>query len=204
MARALVGDLPIDEGEIILNGQAVRVRSPWHGYNLGIAHLSENRKSESIFPGLNIRQNITIRAPEDSAPGGWLNIQRMKALAKSMIQRLSIRPDNQDVSIEALSGGNQQKAVIGRLLVDRIDVFILDEPTHGIDVAAKQDLLNLLHDLANKGKAIAFISSDLSELLAISDRVIVMRRGQVVGEFDPGTALERDVIGAAAGEKKYA
>lgn len=203
MARALVGDLPLDEGEIVLKGRPVRIASPWHGYRLGVAHLSENRKSESIFAGLNVRTNITLRTPQNTAPGGWLHSGRLRSMANDVVRRLDIRPANQETPIESLSGGNQQKAVIGRLLVDELDVFVLDEPTHGIDVAAKRDLLNLLHELANQGKAIAFISSELPELLAVADRVLVMRRGQVVGEFDPRIAVERDIVGSAAGEKKY-
>ncbi len=203
MARALVGDLPLDEGEIILKGKAARIDSPWRGYKLGIARLSENRKSESIFVGQSVRTNITLRAPENTAPGGWLRGGRLRDMAENIVRRLDIRPANQATNIENLSGGNQQKTVIGRLLVDQLDVFILDEPTHGIDVAAKRDLLNLLHELARQGKAVAFISSELPELLAVADRVLVMRRGQIVNEFDPRTAVERDIVGAAVGEKKY-
>ncbi len=203
MARALVGDLPLDEGEIILRGKAARIDSPWHGYKLGVAHLSENRKSESIFVGQSVRTNITLRAPQNSAPGGWLRPGRLRDMASDIVRQLDIRPSNHATHIENLSGGNQQKAVIGRLLVDNLDVFVLDEPTHGIDVAAKRDLLNLLHELARQGKAVAFVSSELPELLAVADRVLVMRRGQVVSEFDPKTAVERDIVGAAVGEKKY-
>lgn len=201
IALALVGNLPLDEGQMILKGKAVVVDSPWHGYQLGIAHLSENRKSESIFPGLAVRSNITLRAPQDTARQGWLNIRRIRELAADLIRILEIRPADQELRIEALSGGNQQKAVIARLLADSPDVLILDEPTHGIDVAAKRDLLSLLHDLAAQGKAIAFISSELPELMTVADRILVMRRGQVIHEFDPKVALERDIVGAAAGEK---
>ncbi len=202
IVQALVGMLPLDEGRIMLKGRPVVIKSPWHGYKIGIAHLSENRKAESIFPGMPVRSNITLRAPQDTAKQGWLNLWRMRRLAEQMIRELSIRPDNQDLTIEALSGGNQQKAAIARLLANLPEVLILDEPTHGIDVAAKRDLLALLNDLAAQGKAIAFISSELPELLTVADRVLVMRRGQVMREFDPRTSLERDIVGAAAGENR--
>ncbi|MBC7812326.1 MAG: sugar ABC transporter ATP-binding protein [Burkholderiales bacterium] len=200
LARALVGDLPLDSGQILFKGQSIHIASPYHGYQVGVAYLSEDRKRESILPGMNLRSNITVRAPQDTASMGVLNQGNMRRLTNALIQKLGVLPPNQETQIESLSGGNQQKVVLGRLLADSLDVLVLDEPTHGIDVAAKRDLLALLRELAEQGKAIAFISSELPELLNVADRVLVMRRGQVVGEFRPKDATERDVMGAAAGE----
>jgi len=202
LARALVGDLPADAGEIIFKGRPLRTASPYHGYQQGIAYLSESRKTESIFPGMHIRANMGLRTPQQTAQSGWIRQGKLRALVGDLVKKLGIIPADQNALIEALSGGNQQKVVLGRLLADSLDVFVLDEPTHGIDVAAKADLLSLLTDLAAQGKAVAFISSELAELIHVSDRVLVMRRGQVVREFDPRTALERDIVGAAAGEQK--
>jgi ABC-type sugar transport system ATPase subunit len=202
MARAMVGDIRLDEGEILLRGRPVTISSPWHGYRHGIAYLSEDRKAEGIFQGMSLGTNITVRTPRDTVRrSGWLNRPQLSRLAGEIIRKLDIRPGDQAAMIEAFSGGNQQKAALGRLLADTLDVFVLDEPTHGIDVAAKRDLLNLLHELADQGKSVAFISSELPELMAVADRVLVMRRGQVVGEFSPAVAQERELIGLAAGEK---
>ena len=115
-----------------------------------------------------------------------------------MIHRLGIRPPDPAKQIELLSGGNQQKAVLARLLSDALEVFILDEPTHGIDIAAKHDLLNVLRDVAAQGKGVIFISSELPELIAVSDRILVLRQGRIVLEADPRTVGEQEILGAAA------
>lgn len=200
LARALVGDIHPDEGEVLFKGETVTIASPYHGYQKGIAYLSENRKTEGIFPGMNVRSNMGLRTPQNTARYGWVRQGSLRQLVSRLIDKLSILPGNQELSIEALSGGNQQKTILGRLLADTLEVFILDEPTHGIDVSAKADLLRLLNELANQGKAVAFISSELPELMNVSDRVLVMQRGKVVREFDPKAALERDLVGAAVGE----
>ena len=174
IARALIGDLPA-EGEVVFRGRMLRLANPWQGYAAGVAYLSENRKAESLFTGQNVRTNITVRAPQDTASRiGWLRVPRLRGVTEIISTQLDIRPRNQNLPIEALSGGNQQKAALGRLLADKLDLFILDEPTHGIDVTAKRDLLNLLDELAGRGKAVIFISSELHELLAVTDRILVM------------------------------
>ncbi|HAC89639.1 MAG TPA: sugar ABC transporter ATP-binding protein, partial [Planctomycetaceae bacterium] len=146
-----------------------------------------------------VRMNITIRAPQQSSRLGWLSMRKLLHVTMNMIQMLDIRPGNPDMSIELLSGGNQQKAVLARLLAEDLDVLILDEPTHSIDVAAKQDLLRTLHNVAEQGKGVIFISSELPELLHAADRILVLKKGKVVREFDPRQIAEREVLGAAAG-----
>ncbi|MBK8021244.1 MAG: sugar ABC transporter ATP-binding protein [Chloroflexi bacterium] len=201
LARALVGDLQPDGGRVLFKGEEVHLRSPHHGYQAGLAYLSESRKTESIFPGLHVRNNMTLRAPQDTSRYGWLRQSKLRSLATSLIAKLDIRPGNQEMAIEQLSGGNQQKAVLARLLADSLDVFILDEPTHGIDVAAKQDLLQILNELAAQGKGVIFISSELPELMNVADRILIMRRGRVVREVNPRSVGEREIVGAAAGEQ---
>lgn len=115
-----------------------------------------------------------------------------------MIERLTIATPSETKAIEQLSGGNQQKVVLGRLLAEDLRVLVLDEPTHGIDVKAKRELIEMLRDLARGGLAVVFISSELTEIMTASDRVLVMRRGVVTAEFAPG-ASERELVGAAAG-----
>jgi ABC-type sugar transport system ATPase subunit len=201
IARTLVGDLRRSAGDIVLKGDAIFPAAPHEAYRLGLAYLSESRKTESIFPGVSVRENIGVRAPGDAAPAGIIRRGAFAALARSVIERLDIKPPDPDKAIELLSGGNQQKAVLGRLLVDSLDVFILDEPTHGIDIAAKHDLLKVLREVAGQGKGVIFISSELPELMTVSDRILVFRQGRVVMEAAPGEASERELIGAASGEK---
>ena len=201
IARTLVGDLRRSSGDIVLNGTAIFPAAPHEAYRLGLAYLSESRKTESIFPGISVRENIGVRAPGDVASAGILRRDRFLSLAKSVIERLDIRPPDPNKPIEFLSGGNQQKAVLGRLLIDKLEVFILDEPTHGIDIAAKHDLLKVLREVAGQGKGVIFASSELPELMTVSDRILVFRQGRVVMEADPRQVSERDLIGAASGEK---
>jgi ABC-type sugar transport system ATPase subunit len=204
IARTLVGDIRRSSGEIVLNGERIFPAAPAEAYRLGLAYLSESRKTESIFAGRSVRENIGVRAPGDVAPWGIISRQRFAALAAAMIQRLDIRPPDPGKPIELLSGGNQQKAILARLLSDTLDVFILDEPTHGIDIAAKQDLLGVLRDVAGRGKGVVFISSELPELMTVSDRILVLRQGQMVLEADPRTVGERAILGAAAAGREAA
>ncbi|MFN8379680.1 MAG: sugar ABC transporter ATP-binding protein [Anaerolineae bacterium] len=201
LARTLVGDLQPDGGEVLFKGAPLHLASPYHGYAAGIAYLSENRKAESIFPGRSVRDNIALRTPQHAARMGWLNAGKLRSLTQDVITKLDIRPPKQDQIIEMLSGGNQQKAVLGRLLADSLDVLILDEPTHGIDVSAKHDLLRILDEIARQGKGVIFISSELPELMHVADRILILQRGRVIREVDPRAVSEREIIGAAAGEQ---
>ncbi len=204
LARTIVGDIRRSSGDIVLKGDRVFPASPYEAYRLGVAYLSESRKTESVFGGRSVRENIGVRVPQDTARYGFVQPKAFADLARSTIRRLDIRPADPTREIEMLSGGNQQKAVLGRLLVDTLDVFILDEPTHGIDILAKQDLLKVLGEVAAQGKAVIFVSSELPELMAVSDRILVLRRGQVVLEADPRMVGEREIMGAAAGEEEGA
>lgn len=199
VARALTGLIRPDAGEILLGGRAVDIRSPWHGFRRGIAYLAEDRKTESILPGLSVRLNIGVRAPAGTSHMGILSSNGLRRLARRMIERLGIRAPSDQAHIEELSGGNQQKTVIGRLLAEELNVVVLDEPTHGIDVRAKRELLELMHELARDGLAIVLISSELAELMTSTDRILVFRRGRVVAEFASGEATESELVGAAAG-----
>lgn len=204
LGRTLVGDVRRSSGEIVLKGDRIFPAAPHEAYRLGLAYLSESRKTESIFPGRSVRENIGVRVPRDTARFGLVSRQRFAALAADMIRRLDIRPADPGKQIELLSGGNQQKAVLARLLSDTLDVFILDEPTHGIDIAAKHDLLRVLRDVASQGKGVIFISSELPELITVSDRILVLRQGRVVLEADPRIVSEQEILEAAAAGKQAA
>ncbi len=199
MARALTGSLRPDSGEVLVHGSVASFASPADAYEAGVAYLAEDRKAESILPGMSIRSNIGVRAPEDTATHGILRIDRMRALATRTIERLSISTAGDTALIEQLSGGNQQKVVVGRLLAESLDVLVLDEPTHGIDVGSKRELLALLRELSDAGQSIILISSELAELLTVADRILVLRNGRVTGEFDPAEVTETELVGAAVG-----
>ena len=173
IARALTGSLRPDAGEVIVGGAAAYFKSPADAYRYGVAYLAEDRKGESIMPGMAVRSNIGVRAPGDVATAGILRMDRLRELAQRTIERLSISTPSASAPIEQLSGGNQQKVVVGRLLAEDLDVLVLDEPTHGIDVSAKRELLDLLLELAASGQAIILISSELAELFSVADRILV-------------------------------
>lgn len=198
IGRALTGVLQPTSGSVVINGDAVRLASPWHGFRAGVAYLSEQRKTESVLPGMAIRSNLVVRAPGDTARRGFFRSDRVRSHVMGMIDRLSISAPSDRAEIERLSGGNQQKVVLGRLLAEPLKLLVLDEPTHGIDVMAKRELLIQLRLLADSGLAVVFISSELSEVMA-SDRVLVMRNGRVIAEFDPDDVDRSAVVGAAAG-----
>ena len=204
IARALTGSLQPDAGEVVVRGRAVRLRSPWDGYRAGVAYLAEDRKTESVLPGLSIRYNVGVRAPGDTARAGILDIGRLRALARRTIDRLAIKTPSDQALVDQLSGGNQQKVAVGRLLAERLDVLVLDEPTHGIDVKAKRELLDLLRELAAEGKGVLLISSELAELVSVADRIVVFRNGKVVAAFDASEATETGLVGAAAGRSRAA
>ena len=199
VGRALAGVRKPDGGAVYVNGSQLNLGSPWHGFRAGIAYLSEQRKTESILPRMSIQSNLVVRAPGDTARFGILRRQRIRRHAAHIIERFAIATPSASLTIEQLSGGNQQKVILGRLLAEDLRVVVLDEPTHGIDVKAKRELLRMLRELAAEGLAVVFISSELSEILAASDRVLVMRKGVVTGEFTPAETTEVELVGAAVG-----
>lgn len=198
VGRAIAGVLQPDSGSIMLGDEECRITSPWHGFRAGIAYCSEQRKTESILPSMSVASNLVVRAPSGTSRWGFLRPRGIRMHARAMIERLAISTPSHTKAIEQLSGGNQQKVVLGRLLAENLRVLVLDEPTHGIDVKAKRELIEMLRELAREGLAVVFISSELTEIMSASDRVLVMRRGVVTAEFTPG-ASERELVGAAAG-----
>ena len=198
MGRAIAGVLQPDSGSIMIDEEPCRITSPWHGFRVGIAYCSEQRKTESILPAMSVASNLVVRAPTGTSRWGFLRSRGVRNHALKMIERLTIGTPSETKAIEQLSGGNQQKVVLGRLLAENLRVLVLDEPTHGIDVKAKLELIEMLRELARDGLAVVFISSELTEIMSASDRVLVMRRGMVTAEFAPG-ASERELVGAAAG-----
>lgn len=202
IGRALVGAERLKGGSIVIHGRERTFRSTWDAYRAGVGYLSEDRKAESVFAGLSVSNNIGVRAPRTFRQrGGWLDRRTFERIVRALMDRLAIKAPSGKVGIETLSGGNQQKTALARLLTEDMAVLVLDEPTHGIDVAAKADLIEELDRLAKDGMAIVVIASELDQLTAVADRILVFRNGCVVAEVgsdaDDATLL-RLASGAAA------
>lgn len=199
VARAIFGEELAEEGEILLEGKKVNVRTPREAVNQGIAYLPEDRKGQGLFGTLSVGYNATVAVMRRLATAGIIvQPKREEALTQNYIRDLSIKTPNTRVNVANLSGGNQQKVVLARWLAAHPRVLVLDEPTAGVDVAAKQEIHNLIVELARQGTAIMLISSELQEVLKLSDRVITMHEGSVTGEFERNTPAS--VVLAAAME----
>jgi ribose transport system ATP-binding protein len=200
MARAIFGADPIDSGEIYIEGHRVKIKSPQDAIKHGMAFLTEDRKGQGLFLDDDINFNMTIASLKKFIKRLLLNIKEQKNETKKLIKDLQIKPPDINKKARNLSGGNQQKLVIGKWLSSDADVFIFDEPTRGIDVGAKVEVYNLINSLTKKGKTIIMISSELPEILGMSDRIIVMHEGRIAGEFERHEATQEKIMKAATGE----
>jgi len=202
VARAIFGADPIDSGEIFVRGQQVEIRTPeqavWHG----IGYLSEDRKRYGLALGLEVKENVAMAAL-DKFLGflGWVNKSQIRSTAKHHIDELEIKTPSAEQKVKNLSGGNQQKVVIGKWLTADTDILIFDEPTRGIDVGAKSEIYRLLNDLAKQGKSIIMISSELPEILRMSHRVVVMCEGRITGELPIAEATQEKIMTLATARK---
>ena len=205
VALALFGVAPAETGTVELDGQAVAVGSPREAQALGIAYVSEDRRKLGLALTESIAANITLPRL-DAYAGRWglLDRAREAADAARFRQALGIKAAGPSVAVGTLSGGNQQKVMLAKWLNTGPRLLIVDEPTRGIDVGAKAEVHRILRDLAGQGVAILAISSDLPEVLSLADRVLVMREGRLVGEFDGETATEEDVMRLAVGARDVA
>jgi ribose transport system ATP-binding protein len=198
LARMIFGIDKPDQGRVIINGFQIRQGGPQSAIEHGIALVPEDRKTQGLVACLDIVDNINMA----STPRGraLISNSRLEKTARSHSAALDIRASALHGEVQYLSGGNQQKVVLAKWLEVGADLFIFDEPTRGVDVGAKLEIHRLILKLANSGKAILMISSDLPELLALSDRILVMRKGQIVGEFTADQADEHKIIEVALGE----
>lgn len=199
LARAIFGAEPFDAGEVRLEGRPVKFRSPADAIRAGIAMVPEDRKALSLFLEKPVRWNVSMAVLPNFARFGFLSRQRERTLIGAQVARLRVRTPGLEAPVRVLSGGNQQKTVLGRWLATRPKLLILDEPTHGVDVGAKAEIASSIRALAAEGVAILLISSELPEVLALSDRILVMRAGRLVAELDHADADERVVMLHATG-----
>jgi ABC-type sugar transport system ATPase subunit len=196
IARAIFGIDPATSGQIRINGKPVTIRSPQDAMALGIAYVPEDRQSQGLILPMSITQNITLPILRKFVSGIWLSSTRERNAAQEMSQRLRVKTSGVAQRARELSGGNQQKVVLSKWLATNPRILILDEPTRGIDVGAKSEVHQLLSQLASEGVAIMMISSELPEILGMSDRILVVREGQLGGEFLRQDATQEKVMHA--------
>lgn len=197
VARAIFGLAPATSGTIAVDGKPVAIAAPSDAIGLGLAFVPEDRAAAGIFRTLPVEQNISAAIPGRIAPGGFIRRAVEKGFASDSVKKLRIRLASLRQPIGELSGGNQQKAILARWLLTEPTVLILDEPTRGIDIGVKAEFYEMIGELAANGRAILLISSDLPELLALSDRVLVMAEGRLTANLARGDATQESVMHAA-------
>jgi ribose transport system ATP-binding protein len=202
VARAIFGADPIDSGEIYVNGQSARIDTPQQAVWNGIGYLSEDRKQYGLALGLDVSENVAMAALGKFLGFlGWVNKSQIRSVAKHHIDDLGIKTPSAEQKVKNLSGGNQQKVVIGKWLTADTEILIFDEPTRGIDVGAKSEIYKLLNELAKAGKSIIMISSELPEILRMSHRVVVMCEGKITGELPIAEATQEKIMTLATARK---
>lgn len=201
LAEMIFGARDIDNGSIWLSGKEAKIKSPAHAIRSGLGFITEDRKGQGLFMNMAVWQNIVMAAIQGFTQAGFIRRNATQKESDALVEKLDIKTPSLSQKVANLSGGNQQKVIIARWLLLEPKILILDEPTRGIDVGAKAEIHNLLKQMADAGVGIIMISSELPEILGVSDRVLVMREGRLVAEFDPRTSTQDDIMHAAAGSK---
>lgn len=205
VARAIFGADPVTDGEIIFRGVPYRPSSPRHALRSGIGLIPEDRKSQGVLLGLVVRENVVFSSLPRYLKGGFIiDSKKEKAATAGYIKELNIKTPSMEQLVRNLSGGNQQKVVLGRILSTECDVLIFDEPTRGIDVGAKQEIYSLMCELADRGKSIIMISSEMPELIGMSQRIYVMSEGRITSELHRGEFSQEKILESASQGRKQA
>jgi rhamnose transport system ATP-binding protein len=202
LAQVIFGITPADSGEIRLAGRPVRIGSPIEAKRLGIAYVPEDRGTQGLVRAMALRENVSLAVLEKLLRGPFIDRAAEARLAEDSVRKFNIRASGIGQIVNKLSGGNQQKVVLGKWLASEPKVLILDEPTRGIDVGAKAEIHRLMSELAQQGLAILMISSELTEILGMSDRILVMREGRLVGELPRAAASQEAIAGAMMGGER--
>ena len=195
VARAIFGADAKESGEVFVHGRKVEIRSPSDAVNLGIGYLSEDRKRFGLAIGMDVETNIVLASLRKWLSAlGRIDTGRTRTIAEAMVKSLSIKTPSIKQKVRNLSGGNQQKVIIGKWLTADTDIMIFDEPTRGIDVGSKSEIYHLLNELARQGKSVIMISSELPEILRMSHRIVVMCEGRITGELNGSDATQEQVM----------
>ena len=194
VARALYGADRRQTGEIYINGKKAKIKTPEQAVKNGICYLSEDRKRYGLMLDKSVTDNSAIASVDDFIQGGLINDKKMRNMSAEANAKLRTKTPSMEQLLKNLSGGNQQKVIIARWLMKNSDIFIFDEPTRGIDVGAKSEIYTLMDELVKQGKSIIMISSELPEVLRMSDRIIVMCEGRKTGELDISEATQENIM----------
>jgi ribose transport system ATP-binding protein len=194
VARAIYGADSIDSGEIYVSGKKVDIKTPKAAVDNGICYLSEDRKRYGLLLDKSISENSVLSCLDNYIKFGWINETAIENDAKRENFKLKTKTPSMRQITKNLSGGNQQKVIVARWLLKDSDIFIFDEPTRGIDIGAKSEMYTLMEELASQGKSIIMISSELSEIQRLSDRVIVMCEGRITAELDIKDATQETIM----------
>jgi len=200
LAKAIFGANPIDQGEIIFDGKAIRNPTPKDSISRGIGFLPEDRRQEGLINCLSVAENITLLVLRKIQRWGFILRQREERLVQAGIEKFNIATPSGHQEVQYLSGGNQQKTILAKWMHAQCRLLILDEPTRGIDVGAKAEIYDRMRTMATEGTAIIMISSELPELIGMSDRIIVMQEGKIKGEIDSLEATEEKIMFLATGQ----
>lgn len=202
LVRAIYGADKADSGKLKVNGKEVKISAPIDAMKLGMAYLPEDRKREGIIPDLSVRENIIIALQAKKGMFKLMSRKEMEDAADKYIDMLQIKTASRETPIKSLSGGNQQKVIIGRWLLTNPDYLILDEPTRGIDIGTKTEIQKLVLNLADEGKAVTFISSEVEEMIRTCSRMAVLRDGKMVGELSDEELTQSTIMSTIAGGEK--
>lgn len=195
--NAIYGSLKKTNGKIFLSGKEIRTNRPLQAIQQGIGLVTEDRKQSGIVDCMNLRENMTLASLPEISRNGFINKNKETSVSQEYFGKLKVKADSLEQNIMDLSGGNQQKIILSRWLMKDIRVLILDEPTHGVDVGAKVEIYNIMTQLAQRGVAIIMVSSELPELIGMCDRLLVLGRGRIRGEFNRKEVTQEKVMRAA-------
>jgi len=199
LAQAVFGLMPADSGEVLVHGEPIAVRSPAAAIGAGIGYLPEDRKQHGVVPEMAVEENMSLANLPAVARRGLIDRARERSQAERFVEQLRIKTASVASDVESLSGGNQQKVALARWLATSPKVLILDEPTQGVDVGSKSEIHALMQELAERGLAVLMISSELPEILGMSDRIAVMRGGTIAGVLTREEATQERVLAMALG-----
>ena len=194
IVNSIYGLEKIVKGDIFINGKKVKIRSPKDAIKNSIGLVSEDRKKYGLVLGSSVKHNISLSSLEKCKNGLFLNLKEENEIANAQINKLNIKTSSSDQLANYLSGGNQQKIVIAKVLLNDADIIIFDEPTRGIDIGAKSEIYKLMTQLATEGKALIVISSELPEILGLSDRILVIREGEIKAELSQAEATQELIM----------
>jgi ribose transport system ATP-binding protein len=204
VARCIFGADPLTSGRILVEGRRFQARSPQEAVNAGIALVTEDRKRDGIVMSCTIRDNVSLATLRQMRRGAFLDRRRQDLLVQDKVQELAIRASHIGMLVKTLSGGNQQKVVLAKWLLARTRILLLDEPTRGVDISAKVEIYHIITRLVEAGIGVLLISSEMPEVLGMSDRIIVMREGLKVAELARSEATEEKLLQHAAGVREAA